>query len=88
VRPHRNDYENDLGKLGWKHTGTEYEHPDPAEDIKRGLIEPIGEIASEGNQTDADDEREPETGKEEARAPAKPAKSTETKRSSGRSTRR
>lgn len=44
VRPHRNDHENDQGKPGWKHTGTEYEHPDPETDIRRGLIEPIGEV--------------------------------------------
>lgn len=61
VRPHRNDHENDQGKPGWKHTGTEYEHPDPDTDIKRGLIEPIGEVASEEEPVAAKDEPEPET---------------------------
>jgi hypothetical protein len=71
VRPHRNDHENDQGKPGWKHTGTEYEHPDPAEDIQRGLIEPIGEVASEEEPVVAEDEREPdEPAKTEAPAKA------------------
>ena len=72
VRPHRNDHENDQGKPGWKHTGTEYEHPDPAEDIKRGLIEPSGEVASGEEPVAADDEPEPEPEPEPDQTPSPP----------------
>lgn len=86
VRPHRNDHENDQGKPGWKHTGTEYEHPDPDTDIKRGLIEPIGEVASEQEPVDAEDETEPETSPPPPPPPPSTRSVTTGKRTKGKAT--
>ncbi len=85
VRPHRNDHENDQGKPGWKHTGTEYEHPDPDSDIKRGLIEPIGEVASGEEPVVADDEPASEVEQTPAPPPSPPTrKATTGKRAKGK----
>ena len=83
VRPHRNDHENDQGKPGWKHTGTEYEHPDPAEDIKRGLIEPIGEVASE-EEALATEDQPAANGSGKAQTPAKAGRAPPSGRAAAR----
>ena len=75
LRPHRNDH----GKKGWKHSGTEYDHPDPTEDIKRGLVEPLAQ-APEGKV-----EKTKPKKKSAATAPKKAAKGKGTKKPSPKS---